>query len=441
MKALGRSTESKAVTRRGSVALLSSASLLPTLLATLSGPLAARALGQDGRGQAAAVTAFAAGLPLLLSLGSALAIGQRAAVEPEKRSALYGSAILMSLIAVPFAIALSAAIMVGPLGSLRGSVRLLAWLSLGVSPLAVLSLSVQQLLIAEGALGPIARMRSLPLAISFVLTVVLFFTEALTVTTYLATNLFAGLASFAVGLACLAERPRTGYPLRDLLGFGLRGFMGSVATMANSRLDQMIMVPVLGAAQLGNYAVAVSVASFPLAFGQAVSARSFGELATAKDRPAAASQYLRLTCLIVGSACLLLALVTPVLVPLVYGRAFAGSVNPLLVLLPGITVLAIVHTSSTLLTILGRPGLNSWAEFCGVGVTLVGLLLLIEPLGILGAALVSTISYSSILAIHLTFLRRMGITGVVPRQADIAFVRSRIKGIMRVRRPDPGSVQ
>src|SRR3712207_7949454 len=50
------------------------ATLLPTLLGVLTGPLAARALGPAGRGQAAAVGAVGLFLPVALSLGMPVAI-------------------------------------------------------------------------------------------------------------------------------------------------------------------------------------------------------------------------------------------------------------------------------------------------------------------------------------------------------------------------------
>jgi O-antigen/teichoic acid export membrane protein len=46
---------------------------------------------------------------------------------------------------------------------------------------------------------------------------------------------------------------------------------------------------------------------------------------------------------------------------------------------------------------LGRPVLVLWAELCGLAVTMVALLFLLRPFGIMGAALASVLGYSAVL--------------------------------------------
>jgi O-antigen/teichoic acid export membrane protein len=237
-----------------------------------------------------------------------------------------------------------------------------------------------------------------------------------------------------VRLAGAWPRPGAGaYPLRSLAGFGLRGFVGTLAGLTNSRVDQMVMVPFLGSAQLGLYAVGVSVASLPQSIGQAITARSFGEVAASADPPAEAARYLRLTSVVVAGACCALAAAAPLAVPLVYGQPFAGAVAPLLLLLPGTVALALVLASSSALQVLGRPGLPSWAELAGVAVTVAGLALLLSPLGIAGAAVVSTASYTTTFALNRAFLRRAGVGGLWPRRDDVAWLAGRLLRIARSR--------
>lgn len=432
-----RSAGAKAArTRRGSVLGLSGATLLPTLLGAVTGPLVARALAPGGRGQVAAVAAFSLALPVLLSLGMHVAIGQRAATEPDVRPRLVFAAIRFALLMVPVAVLAAVAIMGGPLRSIRGTAGALAAVSLGMAPLGVLGFSLQQLLVAEGALGAYARVRALPLVVNAALTVGLFLAGRLTVATYLLASLVAGVAGLMWTLWFVKawfvgdDRGRA-YPLRPLVGFGLRGFVGTAASITNSRLDQMIMVPFLGSAQLGIYAVSVSIASLPLAIGQAVTFRSFGEIASSGDRTSEAARYLRLTALIVGGACVAIAVVAPFLIPVVYGTAFRGALTPLLVLLPGTVALGVVVTSTNALQVLGRPGLPSWAELAGVAVTVAGLAILLRPLGIAAAALVSTLSYGATLLLDSAFLLRVGVRGLVPRGDDLRWVLGRMARVAR----------
>ena len=406
--------------------------MLPTLLGALTGPLAARALAPAGRGQAAAVTAFALFLPVAVSAGVPVAIGQRAATEPHLRPSLIAAAIRFALATVPVTLLALVGIMEGPLRSIGGGARVVAAMTLATTPLVVLGLCLQQLLIAEGALGACARVRALPLVVNAGLTVALFVAGRLTVATYLATTLAANMTAVAVALRFVGGGPGRGvgaHPLRPLVQFGLRGWIGTLASMTNARLDQLVIVPFLGSRSLGLYAVSVSVASLPQGIGQAVAARSFGEVASAGsggDRAAEAARYLRLTAVVVGGACCGLGAAAPLAISLVYGQAFRGSVAPLLLLLPGTVALALVFATSATLQVLGRPGLPSWAELAGVVVTAGGLAALLSPMGIAGAALVSTASYGTTLAVNAVFLRRIGVRGLAPRMSDLRWVLSRM---------------
>jgi O-antigen/teichoic acid export membrane protein len=300
----------------------------------------------------------------------------------------------------------------------------------------VLALCLQQLLLAEGALGAFARVRASPLVVNAVLTLGLFLAARLTVATYLATTLAANLTAIALSLWFAGERPSRGaeaHPLRPLAGFGLRGFVGTLASMTNARLDQMVMFPFLGSGQLGLYAVSVSVASLPQGIGQAISARSFGEVASSAERTAEAARYLRLVALVVGGASCAVAVVAPVAIPLVYGEAFRGAVAPLLLLLPGTMALALVFASTSTMQVLGQPGLPSWAELAGVAVTVGGLAALLSPLGIAGAALVSTASYATTFAVNTAFLRRIGVRGLVPGRKDLHWLAGRMIRAARAR--------
>ncbi|HLI55439.1 MAG TPA: oligosaccharide flippase family protein [Actinomycetota bacterium] len=426
--------------RRGSVAKLSSAAMLPTLMAAITGPMAARALGPGGRGQVAAVVVYSAALPVFLSLGVPIAVAQRAAVEPQRRPELMGAALRFSALMIPLTLVTGLALMWGPLGFIHGLPRLLAGLILATTPFSVLAVACQGLLQAEGALGPLAKIRALPLVLNGVITIGFFATGRLTVSSDLFGTLASGLASFIATIFYVRIRPRGAYPLRPLIAFGLRAFGWGTANMVNARLDQLLMVPFLQSAQLGLYAVSVGIATIPLQLGQALSTRTFGELAVASDQHAEAARYLRLTAIVVGGCCVAVVVPAPIVVPLVFGAAYRGVLTPLVLLMPGTLALGVAWTSSCILTVLGKPSWPSWAEFGGALVTIVGLVLLLRPLGIAGAALVSTVSYIVTYVIHTRFLRKMGITGLIPGPADIRWLRIRLLRALRPFSPSATSM-
>ncbi|HEU5003743.1 MAG TPA: lipopolysaccharide biosynthesis protein [Actinomycetota bacterium] len=427
----GPGTRTYARSRRGSVAKLSGATLAPTVLAALTGPIVARVLGPAGRGQVAAVVVYAAALPVVLSFGVPLAIGQRAVWEPDRRPALVSAALVLAALTIPFTVAGTWLIMVGPLHTIGGWARFWAVLNLLFTPASEVGLSFQALLQAEGALGPLAKVRAIPLVVSALTTLGFFALHRLTVATDLAGNLAAGAAAALATVIYVRDRPRGRYPLRPLLGFGARGFGWNVANMANARLDQILMAPYLASAQIGIYAVAVALATVPIQISGAVTARSFGEVGASSQRGREAARYMRLTALVLVGCCLAVAAPAPWLIPLVFGHAYRATFTPLLLLLPGSLALGLSATAASTLVILNKPQWPTWAEVAGLVVTVAGLAVFLRPFGIVAASAVSSVAYGATLAWNVRFLRRLGVVDLAPRWADCRWLRNRVLQVVR----------
>ncbi len=97
----------------------------------------------------------------------------------------------------------------------------------------------------------------------------------------------------------------------------------------------------------------------------------------------------------------MIAALAEVLIRLLYGQEFVGAVTPLRLLLPGVACWAAAQIVTSGLKGLGRPVAASVAQFSGVAVTVVGLVLLLERYGIRGAAFTSSVSYFVVLAVGL----------------------------------------
>lgn len=182
---------------------------------------------------------------------------------------------------------------------------------------------------------------------------------------------------------------------KRIYAFGLRGQVGSLMYLVNLRLDFMIVDLLAGPAILGVYAVASKFAELlrllPISFEWV--------LYPGFARQAPAEAWTRAAWLIpraagaTALAALPLALLAQPVIPLFYGSAFAGAVEPTRLLLIGLSVEGASGVITAYLFGRGRPGLNSIATFGGVVVT-VGLdLLLIPRLSLIGASIASTAAY------------------------------------------------
>jgi O-antigen/teichoic acid export membrane protein len=179
------------------------------------------------------------------------------------------------------------------------------------------------------------------------------------------------------------------------LSLGLRGQLGNLAAFFSYRLDVFVVNYFLDPAQVGLYAVGVVVSEslwlIPHATAVALlprTARTIGEGAT------------EFTCLvtrqvfaIVCVSGLAAALLSPIVIPMVFGARFGPSVPVIWWILPGTMALALGKVMAVDLTARGKPGYNSIFAFVALVATVVLDFALVPRMGIRGAALASSAAY------------------------------------------------
>lgn len=184
---------------------------------------------------------------------------------------------------------------------------------------------------------------------------------------------------------------------RTMLSFGLRGYAGNVLQFFNYRLDTFIVNAFLGAAQVGIYGSAVSLAELLWYLPNAVSFVIFPKSAATSS--AAMNRFtprvFRLTLGLTAAGAIALALAGGLLIRLIYGPAFAASYRPLLVLLPGVVLLGGGKVLTNEMAGRGYVHYNSINSGLALVLTVALDLLLIPRLGVTGAALASTLAYSA----------------------------------------------
>lgn len=187
-----------------------------------------------------------------------------------------------------------------------------------------------------------------------------------------------------------AQRFRGG-TLRLLVTYGNKVWLGSVASMLLARIGQLLIAPLSSVDDLGLYSVASTISDMPLIVALGIAGALFGVNSMERD---AGKVILvsRLTLLVSVAGCVALAAVVPWLVGPLFGAGFAGAVIPT-IMLTGSAVLCVPGLmAATGLGAWGRPGLRS----LGLAVTLVvnigALVLLVPPLGVIGACWTSIIS-------------------------------------------------
>jgi O-antigen/teichoic acid export membrane protein len=231
--------------------------------------------------------------------------------------------------------------------------------------------------------------------------------------------------------------------LKQMLAFGVKVQPGAISQVANLHLDQLLMAAFLPAAQLGLYAVAVSASSITSVLPSAIRTVLTPTVAQGQHGGAEGVTILEknlhrywLVNVVSGMALLL---VIPLLLPLIYGHEFGPAVLPAEILV----VAAVLLGGKQILTGasygLGTPFLVSQAEIVSLVFTVGGLLLLLRPLGIMGAALASLLAYGvSFVLLSYRMRRAHGLSlraVLLPKASDARELADRARKVAAGMRP------
>lgn len=406
----------------GVVSWLTLAKVMASASGFVTGPLLARALGATGRGDLSAIQVpFLIG-PAIIGLGipvfayHELPRGRR----PEEVLASLGAplvvlGLLAAAAAVPAADALA--------GS-RETVR--TYLTVGFMLMPVMLIGV---LLAD-ALAALQRWRAvaatiiLPFLPPLFGTVALYVLGDLTLGWAAALTIGGSLLAILPAIPMLVEHPPFAFSwslARQGIAFGTKAWAGGLAMLVNLRLDQMLMITFVAPRVLGLYAVATTLSGAATlatgALAQPVMAR------IARGERLLLARAVRMSLLVTVILNGLLALLTPLLLTTLFGPAFAPAVPIALVLLIGAVPYSTGFVLSSALQADGAPLIPSLGELLAVVITVCGLLLLLKPLGGMGAAIVSDVAYSTSFGYQvLRARRRLGVSlgaFLVPTRGDV----------------------
>jgi O-antigen/teichoic acid export membrane protein len=382
------------------VGRLSAVNVMILLLGFVTGPLQARALGPSGRGTLAAILLPLTLAPTVLSLGLGTYIIREAA-RGRKLGVLVGSVgSLLVLIGVIAATAGPA--VAGLFAGGRDVVYVYVLAGFLLMPISMASWVLIDIANGLERWRSLVYTRLIPPVVSVIGIVVLYAFDRLTVASAAVISIAGGLLAVVplLGLAKEVGRPRFDRAVAgEGVSFGLRAWLGGLGSLANLRLDQILMTRLVAPQELGLYVVAVTVSGF---FVNPVVSAMQSALAPrfAAGDPKLVARVVRTTLLGVLVMGVAVAAVTPVLVTVLFGSAFRDSIPLAWILIAGSIPLAGVSVLSSALTIGGHPGFSAVSELVALTVTIPALVIALPQYGATGAAVVSGVAY----AVNLAFL-------------------------------------
>jgi O-antigen/teichoic acid export membrane protein len=396
--------------------------------------LSAWALGPDGRGDLMVILMWPGIFAMLAEIGLPTAYRFWTAKEPERVSALFSNAVLLTFVLGLGMLALAWLVIPRLIGHRSPEVVRLAQIYSLVVPTTLLNDLIRGLLEGARRFKWVAAVRLIFFGVQAVSYVALWLTSHLTLSTAMYTMIASSVTSLIVALiAIMCElKPRWEPRFADFkvtMRYGARDYPGVLTEFVNWRLDLMMLVGMASSTAIGLYAVAVRMSDITTLLASSVGDALMPEVAASKKRDEATqivAKSLRLT--LTAHLILLVPLwiAAPYILQFAYGDGFVPVTNVLRLLM----IASIIWSSGAILISglngLGHPGLSTTARLSAAVVMVIALLAWLPRWGIRGAALASITGYSVMTLVALFwFLHQQKLSlweCLHPRTSDLPLV-------------------
>lgn len=385
-----------------------------TIAAGLGGLIVARVLGPSVRGEYAAITAWFGIACTVGQMGLPVALCFFVAKDPERARDYVATSRTMML--TTGVLALLMGLLLAPLLARGNSELALGYrIAFGASIVTFVGTAYTYPLQARNLLQWNIVRAAQP-ALSLFALIFLWYVKLLTLNTALFT--LAASMTLQLGWAYLCCRKNALAPghrrlplLRPLARYGMAQIAALAPYTLNAQLDQLVLSQTVASADLGRYAIAVSLTSLPLPLVAAVGNVAFPRLAAQRIATAATRKMQRDA--IAASAGIALAMLLPLavgaywVIPLVFGRDYSGAVPMVWILTPGAVFLSCGQVTGDLLRGRNHPTVVAWAQGLAAVFTVALLIALLPVVGVYGAAIASTVAYGVALGAMLRALRHL----------------------------------
>nr|WP_272889410.1 oligosaccharide flippase family protein [Stutzerimonas stutzeri] len=409
-------------------------------LRLLRNVLLARILGPSERGLFALLSALPDLLAALTSGGLNTALGYQAA-QQRAMGLLLTQIVVFGCLSAGL-LTLCGVLLADQFGSELDTARQLGpliWILLLAVPLTVLKSGLLTLHNADGRVTSFNALRLLESAAPLVLFLALFWM-------WKDAALQAAVVSWLLGIALVAVagwywlgrfhglRLRwDASSHRELLRYSSKSHPDVLFQQVLLRSDYLFIGAFIGSEALGYYAMATAAAELLLIVPEAVTTPLMKRLLRQGEGIKQLTPFaLRVTATVMLVACTGMALLGQWLIVSLFGVNYAPAYPALLALLPGL--FGLCYASILRLDLLGknRPGSVSLIMGAGAALNVLLNLLLIPPLGIVGAGLASSVAYLAVSLAMLLFYCRISQVPLIHTlfilPSDIARLRPLLKG-------------
>lgn len=411
------------------------------LINIVGGILAARLLGPQGKGQLTAVTLWPSVLAAVGNLGIANAIVFYVGNSGEESiKKIWAGTIALGLIQTGLLIALGFFLLPILMSQYSSEYIWIArtfllfvplniftqyWISIFQGRMKIVPYNVSRFLVVSCYLVSIIILSSLKIVSVLTCTIVLLLSNVVVLIFELLWLTKLGWVGHHIDFVLI----------RKMLGYGLKSHLGSISSLINLRMDQMVMAIFLAPNMLGLYVVAVTISSGVGLIANAIATITFPAISVqnmAGEKKRALTRSLRLSfwCSLFVGLTMLLSM--DFIINVLYGQGFSQAIPAARVLIVATVVSGLNMILASGLKGYGLPGVSSMGEFISLLFTGIFLWLLLPRWGIIGGAVTSLISYSCNFVILYSYAWfRLSINpkeAFLPQVEDYLYIQSLLSG-------------
>jgi len=263
-------------------------------------------------------------------------------------------------------------------------------------------------------IGMASQLVMLALVIIFVW--VFEFSSAGAMLAYIGSNLFGVLFLFILLLKTIGAPNRWKllldfHYIHQITNFSIKSHISNSLTYLNYRIDNLLLNRIAGPTPVGLYSISVGLSERLWVPSTAVGAVIFPRIASLAEGDTRREEITPLTTRFIFLLSIIIALISvPLLVwllPILYSSDYLGSIQPLILLIPGTVAFNVGRILANDISGRGKPELNILVSFFALIINIIANLILIPIYNASGSALASTISYTSLAVITIAIYSKI----------------------------------
>lgn len=222
---------------------------------------------------------------------------------------------------------------------------------------------------------------------------------------------------------------------KELFHYGAFMQLSTLVSTLNKRLSLYLLKNNCSEQQIGVYALGTQVTEGVNIIGQSIGLVEFSALSNTEQKQRASvltMRFMKLSVLLTFTALLIICLLPTAFYEWLFSGEFAGIRPVILLMSPGIVFFSAHTVLFNYFSGTGKPKYNLYASLIGLGVTLISAFILIPVLGILGAAITTTLTYTALFVYQWIVFRKhtnCRLYQLIPNREDWEWVKTTMKSL------------